>query len=255
MSEQNLDFIAIDIETTTAPSSFRDIVLDRQKRWKALKQNPLKEFSQAADIPEAVSKNLLGLVINNLPSYIPEELKTKLRDTHPNPIIAVGVLADKRIFYDEDQDMIPHFIIPEGESEENQQAYERGITLLDEIANDTLAQDVLRQLGSKHTWFKPVAAVLENRNPTRSAYKSGLEKAEQIFGGKNKFETFRQSLILAMLTGENYPVDEQLKGLGYDSLDQFAIKMGKSAGYTSVEMDFLEKIDSPRAMYSLVGGP
>jgi|CXWL01.1.fsa_nt_gi hypothetical protein len=254
MSEQSLDSIPVVAESTTFAASFSDVVLDRQSRWKSLKQNPLKEFSQAADIPETVSKNLLGLVIDNLPSYVPEELKTKLREKHPNPIIAVGVLADKRIFHAE-PGMVPDFITPENiEGEENQQAYQRGITLLDEIANDTLAQDVLRQLGSKHKWFGPVAAILENRNPIRSGYKNGLKKVEQIFGGKEKFESFRQNLILAMLTGQNDSVNEQLRGLGYDSLDNFAIEMGKSAGYSDVLMDFLGKVGNPRVMYSFAGG-
>jgi hypothetical protein len=254
MSEQVLDVNPIVAEVVTSTPSFNDIVLDRQRRWKTLKQNPLREFSQAADIPEAVSKNLLGLVVDNLPSYIPEGLKVKLREAHPNPIIAVGVLADKRIFHAE-PGMVPDFITPENiEGEENQQAYQRGITLLDEIANDTLAQDVLRQLGSKQKWFKPIAAVLENRNPIRSGYKAGLKKVEQIFGGKEKFETFRQNLILAMLTGQNNSVNEQLKGLGYDGLDQFAVEMGKSSGYSDVLMDFLGKVGNPRVMYSFAGG-
>lgn len=254
MSEETPEAIPHVAENPPSTVSFRDIVLDRQRRWRALKQNPLKEFSQAADIPEAVSENLLGLVIDNLPSYIPESLKTKLRETHPNLIIAVGVLADKRIFRAE-PGMLPDFITPENiEGEENQQAYQRGIILLDEIANDTLAQDVLHQLGAKHKWFRPVAAVLENRNPGRHGYKSVLKKTEQIFGGKEKFETFRQSLILAMLSGQNDSVDEQLKRLGYDSLDQFAVEIGKNASYSDILINFLSKVSNPRIAHSFTGG-
>lgn len=231
-----------EVETGFGKLSFREIVENRQKRWVSLKKNPFTELSQTIDIPSLISKNLMSLVLDNLPSYIPPELRQRLKETHPNPIISTGLLVDQRVFHN-DKGTKPSFLVPKNIDGKDKPSYERGLELLDEIANDTLAQEILHQLGSKYKWFKPVSAVLENRNPIRSGYKSGLEEIENDFGSKKEFELFRKKLVLAMLTGKNDEVDIHLMTLRhrYKSIDEFAIKIGEAAEYSDTLMKVLKK--------------
>jgi hypothetical protein len=231
MTEANLN------EVPQSGQDFRNTVIESQKRWKSLKKSPMKELSQSVDIPEAVSKNLVNLVVDNLPSYVSENFKQELKNNHPNPIIAASVLVDNRMLIDKTS---VHISTPEWLNDDDVEAWVNGLTVLNEIATDTLAHDVISNLGRKNKWFLPVAGVLNFDSKTVTAYTKGLTKAEKIFGGKKKFESFRQNLILTMLTGDNGVINKQLGDLGYQDIDRFALELGREAKYTD-DLEWLPK--------------
>lgn len=248
-----------ELNETNSRASFRDIALESQERWRALKNKPYKEFSQAIDIPNAVSGRLLRIVLANLPPYIPDNLKVSLTDNHPEPIIAAGVLPDRRLFAPPSEFILEHPLPPTIETDEKE-SWEIGMTLLNEIATDTLAQDILRQMGKTRMsasgvrWFAPLTELLRITNPVRKAYASGLKQAENIFGGKEKFQRFRQELIITALSGDQSGVDSQLKTLDLESLDAFAVEIGKQAKrYGREGMETIGKVFGERLMFSFGG--
>ena len=56
-----------------APTGFKQVVFERQEAWRKQKNKPYKEFSQAVDLPSALTNNLVTIVVDNMPSYIPIE--------------------------------------------------------------------------------------------------------------------------------------------------------------------------------------
>lgn len=168
---------------------FADIVHDSHNRWREAKQPSWKEFSQAVDIPESLSGRFVDTMIDNMPSYIPEDVCEALRERHPEPILAVGVLLDKRMFSDLGDKAVERVFPSNLESDEDREAWNKGITLLDEIANDTLSQDILLEIGRSEEdtdssrWFAPLITVLRKYNPIKNAYKGVLNQAEESLGG------------------------------------------------------------------------
>jgi hypothetical protein len=230
MSENSAD------EAISPVPNFTDLVLETQEKWRSAKKFPLKQFSQAIDVPEVVSKNIVNIVIDNFPSYIPEDVRENLRENHPNPIVAVGFLTDKR--FGEMEPANFEFMGPSWLNEDDYTPWMDGVEVLNEMANDTLAQETLKNLGRKNKWFAPIVAIADFEAKTGAAYKKAMSKVEKIFGGKDKFENFRQNLILAMLTGDNTVINAQLGDLGYQDIDRFALEIGREAKY-SIGLDWL----------------
>jgi len=220
------------VETPSPGLSFKDIVLQQQQRWEELKQQPFRDRSHAIDIPESVSENLLGLVIDHFPDYVPSEVREQIRATHPDPIVSTGILADKRIFQEEETDLFEFVTPPEARGEENRANWIAGIRLLTEIATDALAQDVITQLGEREKWFAPAAAILRKFN-ANGVNRQGLREIKKTFEDKDESKTFRQGLIVAMLTGETSQLNEQLDRSGYKNINQFAIELGEKTAADS----------------------
>ena len=139
---------------------------------------------------------------------------------------------DKRLFADKECGLkleTPSWL----EGDEDEADWMDGLEVLNEIATETLAQDVMKNLGHKNKWFAPIAGISGLEMRFMATYKKGLSKSEKIFGGRDKFEKFRQNLILAMLTGDNKTANDQLEGLGYQNVDRFALEIGREAKYSS----------------------
>lgn len=232
--------------------SFREIVLETQKKWRESKRPAYKEFSQAVDLPEKVTGKLVDTVLNNMPDFIPAHVKENIKRTHPDPIVAAGVLPDRRFFKDEYEVKLEK---PSWISDEDTKDYQNGMVLLNEITTDTLATEVEEKMAKKNLWSRITGGI---RKVTDKMFKyphnKNIKKAEKILGGKEKFEDFRKKLVVAMLTGDKTEVDAQLGESGYQDLDRFALEIGREASY-SKGLEWLTKIlKSERLAMIITGG-
>lgn len=231
---------------------FMELVEATKRKWRDAFRSPHKEFSQAIDIPERMTRNLVDRVVDNLPSYIPEDVRVKIKETHPNPMVVSGFLVDKRLIKSEKDIDIE---APSWMSKEDVKDYGKGITVLNEIATDTLAYEVENNLAKKSLWFKFSNAISKIENKIFGTVVSKeVKDAQKLLGGKDKFEEFRKNLVLAMLTGDNSKVDEQLNSLGYGDLDRFALEIGREATY-SKSLEWMDKVfKNPRVTRILTAG-
>ncbi|MBI5928743.1 MAG: hypothetical protein HY862_05505 [Chloroflexi bacterium] len=239
-------------------TSFVDVVRESQKVWHSLKKPPIREVSQSVDIPHFVREHITSIALDNVPSYVPENLVSQLRKTHPEPVIGIGMVIDRRtISENEIAELI--YSVPERVLSE-QESWEKGIRLLNEIATDTLANDILKQIYKRddpqkrdsrealqsfaikqrtlrigERWFKRLAGVVA-RLSSRPTYAKGIRLAQEAMGGVGAYEAFRQKLVVAMLSGERAEIDEFLKSKGYTDLDTYACDIGKQSYYGDTPM-------------------
>lgn len=231
---------------------FKDLVNDVKRRWKEAFRPSHKEFSQAIDVPETMTKDLVNKVVDNLPFYIPAEIRSNIKETHPDPLVVSGFLVDKRFLKSEKDIDIE---APPWVSKEDLEDYNKGITVLNEIATDTLAYEVENNLAKKSLWYKFSNAVSKIESKIfGTAVSNEVKYAQKMLGGADKFEDFRKNLVLAMLTGDNSKVNEQLDSLGYGDLDRFALEIGRETTY-SKSMEWMDKVfKNPRVTRILTAG-
>jgi hypothetical protein len=231
------------IETTEAVSkgNFREIVKKGQESWRSLKAKPWMEFSQAADLPEYVNKSFFNALEDNLPDYIPDKVRENLKNTHPIPIISVGVLIDKRTEKYENSFIELETRLPSNIAPEEEENWAIGIELLDEIATDTLALDILNNMANnpkenKAKWYKPFVRAFNSTSKELKACERGIEIVRRAFG-EQRFEKFRRSLIVGMLTGDNSSANEMATELGFGDINRLAESLGRRSFYGQTKED------------------
>lgn len=237
-------------------TNFREIASESQRLWRQAKKEPHKAFSQAIELPESLGGKITKSIIDNLPQYIPDDVIREIEESHPSPLLTAGVLVDKRVFRGQGIDQ--QVIYPEGlQLEEDKEDWGRGMVLLDEIATDTLAGEVLKRMSTKgrvKDLDKYLASLARlSHKFIGKGYEKGLAQAEQALGGKESFEIFRKALVIAMLTGKHTEVDRIVTQYGYDDMDRFALDIGRQNKYSTREIDFFQKLGGEEFARSLGG--
>lgn len=239
-------------------ASFHQLVIDRQQRWKAEKQNPIKTFSQAIDLPEGTAGEWFNTIVDYLPDYIPDHVKEDIRLSHPNPTIGVSLLVDKRLL-NPPEELIPEFLYPATVLSSDKDKWKRGIILLDEIAADTLTFDILDKIqssskgGTVKKIFLPLLLSMK-KELTNRPYKADIGPIEKLFNGKEAFTKFRQSLAEAMLTADPTKVNQSIAAMGYSDIDALAIKMGEQSEYLYVGGKLMARLFGERIAWLGAGG-
>lgn len=207
---------------------FRDIVFEGQRLWRAAKKRPYTTFSQSIDLPEFLSGNLLNLVVEHLPEYIPPSVKQIILDTHPEPIVSAGMLIDNRVFTK--SNLEPDIIVPEiVQTEEEKQHWQQGIMILTEIATDIASEDILKQIDSDKSKNRLSRYLLKGSRTIGGhvGYKKAYNNFVNALGGKERYDLLKQAFVLAMFSGDNDKINHELQKYGFTSLDHFAIEIGK----------------------------
>lgn len=247
------EMVAEQKQSGMMPPHYPEIILASQKSWRSLYRKELTRlpFSQGRDVSPKLIASLTRIVGSNLPSYLPDDIKTRI-NSFPPPIVSFGTIIDERflqgptLFYEVEDDL--------SNPKENT-AKQTGINLLNEIAIDTLAQETLGNIGARRDWFKPMGTYLKIDNPIRPAYISGLKYCEKQLGGKQNFEVFRRNLIISALSGNTALTDNCLHEFGLENLESFACQLGKSKQYAPLEANLFKLLDkSVRIKSSLSGG-
>ena len=137
---------------------------------------------------------------------------------------------DKRM----NQNDVIRQIIPSTVKQEDLKSYSQGITILNEIATDTLAVEIMENMSVKYKWFAPFSLLSRKANPTALAYNSTIDTIAKVFGGKEKFELFRKELVLSMYTKDHTQLNETVQGFGFKNIDDFAIQLGNGNKFDEI---------------------
>lgn len=215
-------------------TGFAELVRASQTEYRHLKKAPWRELSQGILLPEFATHSFTQAIFNGLPDYLPADLIQRLHATHPRPLIDTGVLIDKRAFlpmpgwkYD---------VPPEINSDDPRAvtAWANGMELLNEIATDTLAFEVLDRLSQDlryhhYPWFRPLSLLMRGWRRQKPGYEKALNSLETLSFGT--WEDLRQKLVISMFSGDTKDVSALLSYLGWGTLNQVASQLGQFDSY------------------------
>jgi hypothetical protein len=227
------------VEPLTEPISFKMIVEASQARYRSLKRKPWQAFSQTTEVRPSICEKYLLFVLDNLPEYIPEEVVKSIRDEHPPPIIGVSVFMDNREMGAALDGVTPpyqnRFVIPSNLSGEQLDAWREGIWVLNEVATEILAQDIIKvAAGRSSTKYKRLLNYLANKTPNSRVTHKGNQTLKDISPDSNKIQ---QALVNCMLSGERTIIDAELNKIGIHDLDELAIRFGEKLSYGGQKLD------------------
>ena len=234
------------------PDNFALIVKESQDRWLTLQKRPYKTVSQAWNLPPENAKYVFDLTLRSIPTYIDSALSEKIREKHPTPLLGFSVLVDERLMQAKETGPFVFMSdVSDQLSDEDKRAWFEGMNLLDEVANDALASDVLSQISSREKQgFVFLMADLESGIPPALSKPAGVSQVEKFIKEKagERYDELKKRLITAMLTGKHEEVNSYLKEeeLG-TSLDDLALELGKKFRYggklrEAIERPFLNKV-------------
>ncbi|MBP9820033.1 hypothetical protein KBC79_04855 [Candidatus Woesebacteria bacterium] len=202
---------------------FSQRVSEAQLQWKE-KKGTFTEFSQALDVPTKLTRLNYASILNSLPTYIPETLKRELQEK-PLPLVGLSVFEDKRSHEDLGFPVaivVPDELVGDGE----QYAWRLGIQILNEIATDTLALDIMKEMGAH---YQLIRLAHETRDLGLGSIQKVIRRLRKQFA--ESYTTFLQELVVAMLSGDMQAVDAHCQVVGYHSINQLAVDIGKNARY------------------------
>lgn len=207
-------------------NNFPELVEFSQKLWRS-KDSGIKEISSAVEI-QYLAQWGMGFVRNNFPKDISIELRDRVFENHPVPIVAVGVLQDSRVFMPDNSEIMQYPVFPPGMSKIEREFWDRGITIFDEIAADTLTEKVFKTHASKQgKKYKPVRSIGRGYD---DAYEELVRLFESTHSTKN-FGSFKRELITSSMLIDFRGLDAHAMLLGFPSFNDLAIHIGKKGEY------------------------
>jgi hypothetical protein len=167
---------------------------------------------------------------NNFPDYIPGDIRHGVLRTHPVPITTVSILADRREDAAMETKIQSTDLLPAGVNKSDKDAWDNGILIFDEIAAETLAQDMLRKSKGLDT-SKTVRI-----DPTGTRFEEGYDAIVRQFtkddeDNSAQLEQFTRELVVAGMTNDRRGLDRISNFLGFESFDSFATSIGREHTY------------------------
>lgn len=220
-------------------TDFSTYVQVSQTFWRSQKKAPFETLSQSWELSPKNAQYLFELVLHNLPDYIDKSLKQDIKDSHPTPIIGFSVLKDERAIRREDKGPYISYLeipeIPDIDSEDGVIAYIKGVEVINEIATDTLALEIMQNIPkNEFDTLNQMFAEIAMNLPRGKDKLIGLPKAEKEIMdivGESSYEEFKQNLVISMLTGDKSTINQFLEKKELDDLDTIALSLGKNHGY------------------------
>lgn len=224
-------------------STFPQLVTISQQKWR--EQQRLLSLKQSHELPQAFSEWMYGLVLDNLPSYIPQDVRQRVRETHPTPLITVGAVPDARMEGNSHEGSIQR-TFPQHTSRDNILPLIYGMEVLDEIVANTITHDVITNLiddmqqssfpGKKLGTHMLSLALDAHKKKNGSA---AGEMAVDILANATlgDAEAFKRELVRAALSGDATEVNNTLtkahemakgKSIDISTLDALAIFIGEN---------------------------
>jgi len=230
-------------------TDFSTYVHVSQTFWKSQRKAPHETLSQSWELNPENSQYVFSLILKNLPGYISDTLKQDIIDNHPTPIIGYSVLEDDRLKNVKEKGPYQFFLrVPDNidlNNEDELRAWKGGVNIFNEIATDTLALDIMKNIPkNENNILNQMFAYFTMNIPGGKPKLLGIPKAEKEIKnmvGESSYEKFKQSLVIAMLSGDTSEVDRLLKNKQLVSLNSVALDLGKKYAYGLKSPEFSKK--------------
>lgn len=168
----------VESEKGNSQSSFSELVRNSQQRW-IEHPGPMLAMDRSHTLPEGFRNWAYQLVLDHLPDYISPEDKQRIRETHPTPIITIGLAEDARYrtaSHEGSIDIRPS--LPILENITDARGYIQGMIALDEIAVDTLTEDIISSIAQDIRQNGPFgnigARLVESSSTRRQQYSANM---------------------------------------------------------------------------------
>jgi hypothetical protein len=216
---------------------FAGLVLLAQDEWR---QNypGFREVSSSVEVPQLAEWSM-AFARRNFPRYVPPELRRKVFETHPLPLVSVGVLEDKRSDITKDSKFGYYTRTPVGMGEKYTPQWQEGICIFFEIAADTLYQDMFAvEAHRRGKLFRPV-------NRIGQGYKKAYSELKHLFW-KNEIpellDVFRKELVVACLSRKENKLDTISRKLGFKDFDWLVCHIGGKDNYSKDHNRFVNSL-------------
>ncbi len=217
-------------------------IKDVQRNWRLAGQDVgfLRRLGQSVELPQSVSAMVYDATVNNLPWYMTEQvpdIRERLRDTHPVPIIAISLIADERSL-DKTVGISTQVAYPERfEDESSRGAWENGAEVLTEVATEIIEVQARTSLHHSQQRSRFLAGNLD-----LIAYGRSFMEIQELIGEEVIYD-FHDALAISHMTGDNSYVQSRMQMFGWKDFDEAAIVIGSKATP-------LEKVDDSRLRLS-----